>query len=130
MLPDNFTTFLVTAGLFIITPGIDTIFVLNKSIAGGKKSGVYATLGVNAGVLIHTLFAAMGFAVLVAKWTLVFTIVKYAGAVYLLYLGFLQLKKKQDLMQVNDRPKESYRKNDFFTGFFTNTLNPKVALFF
>ncbi|MBE7641755.1 LysE family transporter [Salegentibacter sp. BLCTC] len=131
MLPDNFAAFIVTAGIFIMTPGIDTMFVLNKSIANGKKSGIYATLGVNTGILIHTFFAALGFAVLIAKSALMFAIVKYAGVVYLIYLGFLQLKKKQDLFADAAKPEGSNsKKNDFFSGLFTNTLNPKVALFF
>ncbi|SKB30053.1 Threonine/homoserine/homoserine lactone efflux protein [Salegentibacter holothuriorum] len=129
--PDNFLAFIVTAGFFIMTPGIDTIFVLNKSIANGKRSGIYASLGVNSGVLIHTLLAALGFSVLIAKSALIFTIVKYVGVVYLIYLGFLQLKKKSDLSPKMDQSSiPNKRKNDYISGFFTNTLNPKVALFF
>ncbi len=128
---ENLFTFMVTAFFFIITPGIDTIFVLNKSIGQGRKSGIYATLGINAGVLIHTLFAAMGFSVLIAKSALVFTVIKYVGAIYLIYLGFLKLRDRKDFLPIRDGNQVREKgKNDFWSGFLTNTFNPKVALFF
>ncbi|MDN3594192.1 LysE family translocator [Zunongwangia endophytica] len=128
---ENLFAFMVTALFFIMTPGIDTIFVLNKSIAQGRKSGVYATLGVNAGVLTHTLFAALGLSVIIANSAYAFTIIKYVGVFYLTYLGFLKFKNRKDFLPTNDEKKVQEKgKNDFWSGFLTNTLNPKVALFF
>ena len=127
----NFITFLVTAMFFVMTPGIDTLFILNKSISQGKKSGIYATLGINTGVLTHTFFAALGLSVLIAKSALVFTIIQFVGAAYLIYLGVFKLIKKSDfLTEETSVQKSKNTKNDFWTGFFTNSLNPKVALFF
>jgi len=127
----NFITFLVTALFFVMTPGIDTLFILNKSISQGKKSGIYATLGINTGVLTHTFFAALGLSVLIAKSALVFTIIQFVGAAYLIYLGVFKLIKKSDfLTEETSVQKSKNTKNDFWTGFFTNSLNPKVALFF
>jgi len=128
---ENYLAFLITATLFVMTPGIDTLFVLNKSIGQGRKSGVYATLGINAGVLTHALIGALGLSVLIAKSAIAFTLIKYIGAVYLIYLGFIKLKTKKDLLaNVSIDNKKPKAKNDFWTGFLTNTLNPKVALFF
>ncbi len=128
---ENFITFLVTAFIFTITPGIDTLFVLNKSISQGKKSGIHATLGINLGILIHTLFAALGFTVLMAKSVYAFMIIKYLGALYLLYMGIISLKTQQSLIAVESELKPvKKQKNDFWSGFITNLLNPKVALFF
>ena len=128
---ENFITFMVTALFFIMTPGIDTVFVLNKSIGQGKKSGVYATLGVNTGVLTHTFFAALGLSILLSKSAFAFTMIKYAGAVYLIYLGFLKLKNKNNFLPIKEEAqKQQKTKSDFWSGFLTNTLNPKVALFF
>ncbi|MFD2541877.1 LysE family translocator [Lacinutrix gracilariae] len=127
----NFITFLVTALFFVMTPGIDTLFILNKSISQGKKSGIYATLGINTGVLTHTFFAALGLSVLIAKSALVFTIIQFVGAAYLIYLGVFKLIKKSNfLTEETTIKKTTNTKNDFWTGFFTNSLNPKVALFF
>ena len=128
---ENWIAFMVTALIFIMTPGIDTVFVLNKSISQGRKSGIYAMLGVNEGVLAHTLFAALGLSVLIAKSALAFMLIKYLGEVYLVYLGVMKLRNNGNLMSVSTgNPTEAKQKNDFWSGFLTNTLNPKVALFF
>ncbi|SFS91155.1 Threonine/homoserine/homoserine lactone efflux protein [Zhouia amylolytica] len=127
---ENLMTFIVTALLFIMTPGIDTVFVLNKSIGQGKKSGVYASFGVNAGVLVHTFFAALGLSVLIGKSTFALTLIKFLGAGYLIYLGFLKLKNKEEFIPTDKNKLNKNSKNDFWTGFLTNALNPKVALFF
>ena len=71
----NFTTFLLTSFLFIISPGIDTIFVLNKAIAQGKKSGIYSTLGITTGVLVHTTLAAFGLSLILSQSAMAFSFV-------------------------------------------------------
>ncbi|MDO7743909.1 MAG: LysE family translocator [Pedobacter sp.] len=128
----NYLTFVITAFIFIITPGIDTIFILNKSIAQGKKAGIYSLLGLNTGVLGHTLFAALGLSLIIAKSVIAFSVIKYLGAAYLIYLGVSKLLSKESLLDVDpllEKGSDSNRKN-FVSGFFTNILNPKVALFF
>lgn len=128
---ENFMAFLFTALLFIMTPGMDTVFVLNKAISQGKTSGSFAALGVNAGVIVHTLFAALGLSLLVSQSEYAFTAIKYVGAIYILYMGVMQLLKKSE---AESKPGEvkiiSSPKNNFVSGFMTNALNPKVALFF
>lgn len=64
---ENFLTFVIAATIFVLTPDLDTIFILNKSIAQGKRAGVYATIGINTGVLVHTVFAALGRSLIVAR---------------------------------------------------------------
>ena len=128
---ENFITFMLTAFVFVVTPGIDTVFVLNKSLGQGRRSGVKASLGINTGVLAHTLFAALGLSVLLSKSDVAFTIIKYVGFIYLMYLGFLKLKNNKNVLNlVHEIPQDKKVQNDFWSGFFTNTLNPKVALFF
>jgi len=127
---ENFITFMLTALLFVVTPGIDTVFVLNKSIGQGRKSGMFAALGINIGVLVHTLFAALGLSVLLSQSEMAFTIIKYIGFAYLVYLGVLKLKNTKEVLHlVADKEVHKKVNNDFWSGFFTNTLNPKVALF-
>ncbi|WP_158837716.1 LysE family translocator [Polaribacter sp. L3A8] len=128
---ENFITFMLTALVFVMTPGIDTVFVLNKSIVQGRKSGVQAAFGINTGVLAHTVFAALGLSVLLSKSDVAFTAIKYIGFVYLIYLGFLKLKNNKEVLNItNNTSKNKKVKSDFWSGFLTNTLNPKVALFF
>lgn len=127
----NYLTFIITAFVFIITPGMDTVFVLNKSIGEGKKAGIYSTLGLNTGVLGHTIFAALGLSLIVAKSALAFMMIKYLGAAYLLYLGISKLLSKDSLISIDATVKTGKsNKQNFVSGFFTNILNPKVALFF
>lgn len=128
---ENFFGFFITAVFFTMTPGMDTVFVLNKSIGQGRKSGIYATFGINAGVLTHTLFAALGLSVLLSKSEYGFTIIKFLGAIYLIYLGFMKFRNREDFLPSETKNKvHKDKKNNFWSGFLTNTLNPKVALFF
>ena len=83
----NFEGFLIAALFFIMTPGIDTLFVLNKSITGGFKAGRYASLGVNIGVLVHSLIAAFGVSLLVAQSEILLLAIKYVGGIYIIFLG-------------------------------------------
>ncbi|TDT43845.1 threonine/homoserine/homoserine lactone efflux protein [Maribacter spongiicola] len=128
---ENFITFMITALLFVMTPGLDTIFILNKSIGQGRKSGVYASLGINTGVITHTLLAALGLSVVLASSPYAFLIIKYSGAFYLLFLGITSLRKRGGSFQIQEEINGIQNsKKDFLSGFLTNTLNPKVALFF
>ncbi|MGB2686064.1 MAG: LysE family transporter, partial [Olleya sp.] len=76
---ENFITFMVTALFFVMTPGIDTVFVLNKSIGQGRKSGIVSAMGINTGILTHTFLSAIGLTVLIAKSAIAFMVIKYIG---------------------------------------------------
>ncbi len=127
----HFETFLLTGILLNLTPGNDTIFIITKSIAQGKKAGIISALGISTGSIIHTLFAAFGLSILIAKSIVLFNIIKYAGAVYLLYVGYKMLTEKKELStdKINTRNSISYFQL-YRDGIITNVLNPKVALFF
>lgn len=127
----NYETFLLTGFLLNVTPGNDTIFILSRSMAQGKKAGIMSVLGIATGSLIHTTLAAFGLSIIIAKSLLVFNIIKYAGAAYLFYVGYKMLTDKSQLntdtlvSQNLINLKKIYRE-----GVLTNVLNPKVALFF
>lgn len=125
----NYYGFILSVILLSITPGADTVFILTKSIAGGYKQGLASVAGIVCGLFVHTSLAAFGLSVILMTSAVLFNIVKIAGAAYLIYLGIMALKSKSKINLEN--------KSDvvpFFTtfrqGFFTNILNPKVALFF
>ena len=127
---ENFLTFAIAATIFVLTPGLDTIFILNKSIAQGKRAGIYATMGINTGVLVHTVFAALGLSLIVAKSVLAFTVLKYFGAAYLLYLGVSKIISKENILTMQAPQKNNKTsKQNFISGVINNVLNPKVALF-
>ncbi|MBB6463213.1 LysE family translocator [Flammeovirga kamogawensis] len=123
--------FVVTALIFVMTPGIDTIFVLNKAISEGKTIGVYSTLGINVGVMVHTFLAAMGLSIIITQSAIAFQLIKYCGAAYLFYLGISSLVNKKELnIDLGKGKEQKSNKEHFFNGVVTNVLNPKVALFF
>lgn len=113
-----------------MSPGIDTIFILNISIGQGRKSGVFATLGIATGVLVHTTFAAFGLSIILAQSAMAFNIVKYAGAAYLIYLGISKLLSSENVVQQKEYTPLTSLKRTFVSAVLTNTLNPKVAIFF
>ena len=127
----HFETFLLTGILLNITPGNDTIFILSKSIGQGKKAGIVSALGIGTGSFIHTILAALGLSLIIAKSILLFNIIKYAGAAYIIYIGIKMFLDKNQLNTdiSNKNEAVNYRKI-YRDAIITNVLNPKVALFF
>lgn len=114
-----------------IVPGPDMIFLLGRTVAQGRKAGIIAALGINAGAYVHLLAAALGISAILATSALAFTILKWVGAAYLIYLGLKILISKQSALVI-DSEKTATTKNTaiFWQGFLSDVLNPKVAIFF
>ena len=128
---ENYIGFLVAGIILNITPGADTMYIITRSIAQGKKAGYYSVFGITTGGLIHTLFASLGLSIVLAKSATAFMIVKYTGVAYLLYLGIKMITEKQNIFDSNNSNIEpASLKKIYGQGVFTNVLNPKVALFF
>lgn len=124
-------TFLLTSILLNLTPGNDTIFILSRSIGQGRKAGIISALGIGTGSIVHTTLAAFGLSIIIAKSILLFSIIKYAGAIYLLYIGYKMLTDKNQLNMANVTDQQSINYLKIYRdGIITNVLNPKVALFF
>lgn len=125
----NYYGFILSVILLSITPGADTVFILTKSIAGGYRQGLASVAGIVCGLFVHTSLAAFGLSVILMTSALLFNIVKIAGAAYLIYLGIMALKSKSKINLENKGEIVPFF-TTFRQGFFTNILNPKVALFF
>lgn len=127
----HFEAFLLAGILLNLTPGNDTIFILAKSIGQGRQAGIVAAFGIAAGSVVHTFLAAFGLSIIISNSPLLFNIVKYAGAVYLLFMGWKMLTETDEL---NPAAPPETTAVDYFKvfrdGLLTNLLNPKVALFF
>ena len=121
--------FLLTGVLLNLTPGQDTLFILGRALAGGTRAGIAAALGISVGSLGHTLLAALGLSALLAASPWAFTLVRLAGAAYLIYLGARLLLRARSATQVTRSAPGSAR-SAFVQGIVTNLMNPKVALFF
>jgi threonine/homoserine/homoserine lactone efflux protein len=112
------------------TPGVDMALGIASTLKGGWRQGVAASLGIMAGCVLHTLAAAFGLAALLATSAEAFTVVKLMGAAYLLYVAWGMAKAGMRPVAVAQvtAPQSLWR--TVRQGFFTNALNPKVALFF
>ena len=121
--------FLLAGVLLNLTPGQDSMFVIGQSLTGGFRAGVAAALGIGIGTVFHTVAAALGLSAILATSPLAFSVVKFLGAGYLVYLGLkLILSKPAGAVAgavVPATPRAVLRQ-----GVVTNVLNPKVALFF
>lgn len=126
---ESLTLFIVASITLIITPGPDLIYVLTRSISGGKLSGIISAAGVTSGILVHTMAAALGLALLLQTSTTFFWIVKIIGGVYLIYLG-CQMIRTSTRISFSSQKTYYGKRRCFLQGFLSNVLNPKVALFF
>jgi threonine/homoserine/homoserine lactone efflux protein len=140
--PTRLLLFLMAALLLAVAPGPGMLYVLARSLAGGKREGVLSAIGTFLGGMVHVLAAAFGISVILARSALAFSTVKYAGAAYLCLLG---IKMILDARKLNDREEErsaalsaddllaasnATARNPLWQGVATEVLNPKTALFF
>ena len=128
----NLALFLAASLALIATPGQDNLYILTRGVAQGRPAALVSAWGVCAGLLVHTAFAAVGLSAILASSALAFSLVKYAGAAYLVYLGLRMLLGREGLeLPEEDGPKEGGGMGRvFWQGVVSNVLNPKVALFF
>ena len=127
--------FIAAGWLLNLTPGPDVLYIVTNSLRSGAKAGVIAGLGITAGCFVHIFAAALGVSALLAASATAFTMLKYVGAAYLLWIGIRILVAKTpqaapDLMAQAASAKARDLKAVFLGGFLTNVLNPKVAIFF
>ncbi|WP_028227280.1 LysE family translocator [Paraburkholderia ferrariae] len=140
----HFGFFCVAVFLLNVTPGPDTAYIVGRSVAQGRSAGLVSALGISAGCCVHALACAFGLTALLAASATAFTVVKFVGAIYLVYLGTRLIFSKADaaakvpeaapeavpeaapMPAVAPRPLRQL----FLQGFWTNVLNPKVVLFF
>ncbi|MBB4842506.1 RhtB (resistance to homoserine/threonine) family protein [Paucibacter oligotrophus] len=128
----DLTLFIISGLLLNIAPGPDSLLIMSRSASQGWRAGVSAALGIGAGTCVHVLAAALGLSALLATSAWAFTVIKWVGAAYLVYIGLQMLLSRRVSTAAEPLaapPALSYRKI-FAQGFLTNVLNPKVALFF
>lgn len=127
----RFFLFLTAALLLAIAPGPGMLYVLARSLAGGKREGVLSAFGTFLGGMVHVFAAALGISIVLAKSAAAFAAVKYVGAAYLCFLGVrMILEARRE--KTEDTPAELAlpARNPLWQGVATEVLNPKTALFF
>jgi RhtB (resistance to homoserine/threonine) family protein len=127
--------FIAAGWLLNLTPGPDVLYIVTNSLRSGAKAGVVAGLGITAGCFVHIFAAALGVSALLATSATAFTVLKYIGAAYLLWVGIKILLAKApeattDLAAAARAGQARSLRSIFSGGFLTNVLNPKVAIFF
>lgn len=132
----------VVAGLLLnLTPGPDVLFIVSKALRQGRRAGIWAALGITAGCGVHIVAAALGVSALIATSQTAFTVLKWAGAAYLVWTGLkLLLSRTPNTINIIANGEDSALAEGHFdsrmawdvlwAGFLTNVLNPKVAIFF
>ncbi len=117
---------------FLVIPGPSVLYIVARSLVQGRRAGVVSALGVQAGGLLHVLAAALGVSALLASSATAFSVVKYLGAAYLIFLGIRKLLAAHHAPAGADQepPAPTPPRALFWQGALVNALNPKTALFF
>lgn len=122
--------FILSGLLLNVIPGQDVLYIVSRSASLGWRHGILAALGVGAGCFVHVASAALGLSAILATSATAFTVVKMAGAAYLVWVGIAMWRSPKTDPEQTAEPVKISRRKVFSQGFLTNALNPKVALFF
>ena len=128
---DHYLLFVGASILLCIVPGPDMIFLLSRTMAQGRKAGIYAAIGINLGAYVHLFAAVLGLSAVLATSAFAFSIVKWVGAAYLIYIGIQVLRSRQGALVIDGAGMKPLNyKAICWQGFLSDVLNPKVAIFF
>lgn len=131
---ENYYLFVLMSIFFIILPGPDIAIATKNTVTVGKAGGLKTVLGTCCALFIHTSAAILGLSAIIVKSALLFSVFKYVGAAYLIYVGIKtlwSLRKKEVAASVDMNAKSKFGNTSCFKqGFLTNLLNPKVAVLF
>jgi threonine/homoserine/homoserine lactone efflux protein len=132
--PQLLLAYIAAATVLTISPGPDTMFVLASSASGGPRAGVAATLGISSGLFAHATMAAVGISALIAASPTAFDVLRYAGAVYLIWIGIGAIRACIAGLKTGEVPAQANGEaaswSAYRRGLVTNVLNPKVAVFY
>lgn len=118
--------------LAVMAPGPDFIMITRNSIAYSRKTGIYSSIGLGLGILVHVTYSLIGIGLIISQSIVLYSTIKYLGAAYLIYIGYKSIHSKSGAgVDLFEEKKEDISKFAAIRiGFLTNALNPKVTLFF
>lgn len=132
---DNFS--LITSVALInllaaMSPGPDFVMCVRNSVIYSRKTGIYTGIGISLGLIVHIAYCAAGIAIIISKSAIIFSIIKYAGAIYLAYMGISSIFSKSSGLGLDDAIQQTdiSALKAIRIGFLTNILNPKATMFF
>lgn len=127
--PSQLSLFLIASFALLITPGPAVLYIVARSMNQGRMAGIASVLGVETANFFHASAAALGLSAILLSSALAFTVVKYLGAAYLIYLGVRKIMSKEDEAKAELNRQENLSRI-YTQGFVVNLFNPKTALFF
>lgn len=127
-------TFIIPVTLLTMTPGVDTLLVIRNTNRGGWRDGVVSSFGICSGLFVHALVSAVGISLILLQSALAFSLLKFVGAGYLIWLGMVSLRSacgKQQQLEVRDSLAADFQlRRSFVEGLLSNVLNPKTIVFY
>jgi threonine/homoserine/homoserine lactone efflux protein len=121
--------FILASAVLLLTPGPAVLYIIARSVDHSRRAGLVSVCGIEVGNFMHVIAATLGLSALLLTSALTFTIVKYLGAAYLIYLGLRKLFTRESIQATKNSQPQSLRRI-FSQGVVVATLNPKTALFF
>ncbi|CAM3386559.1 LysE family translocator [Arcobacter aquimarinus] len=129
---NEFLVLAVAMFFALLSPGPDFAMIVKQSVSYGRRASIFTSIGIGLGISVHIVYTLLGIGLIISKSIILFNIIKYLGAAYLIYIGYKSLKSKGISLQTNEE-KEVEKISDFksfYLGFLCNALNPKATLFF
>ncbi len=126
----SYLLFVLAAVMLVLAPGPDMLYMLGRCVAQGRRAGILSAIGFNLGGLAHITAAVLGLSAILATSATAFTVVKWIGAAYLVYLGIGMLWRRQGLLAIDAQTPGLRGRTILWQAFLSDVLNPKVALFF
>lgn len=118
--------------LAVVSPGPDFVMITRNSLIYSRRTGIYSAIGLGFGILVHVIYSLIGIGLIISQSVVLFNLIKYLGAAYLIYIGYKSLTSKSSNLAVKDRQqkKDISKLKAVRIGFITNVTNPKATLFF
>lgn len=127
----TYLLFISAAVVLVIVPGPDMAYMLARTVTQGRKAGFLAAAGINTGGYVHVFASTLGLTAILAASSVAFTVVKLLGAGYLIWIGIQAIASKRNSLNLESEASKALNgKAIFWQGFWSDVLNPKVALFF
>lgn len=128
----EFLTVVVVHLLAVMSPGPDFVLISRNSLIYSRRVGIFSAVGLGLGILVHVTYSLIGIGLLISKSVVLFSIIKYIGAAYLIYIGYKSLKAQPHIAESVEveQQKSISAWEAVRMGFLTNVLNPKATLFF
>ena len=127
--PSTFLVFMAATVALLVVPGPAVIFIVTRSVTQGRSAGLVSVLGIHTGSVVHVAAAALGISALLAASATAFSVVKYLGTAYLIFLGLRRLLRRRRNEETVEVPPTQHARL-YRQGIVVNVLNPKTAIFF